>query len=343
MTRLPPHGPLALTMGEPAGVSGELALMAWLARHRDEQAPFLVLDDPARLANLAALLDLDVPVRAVADASEASSTFAEALPVLPVELAAPVIPGQPNARNAPAVIAAIDRAVDLAQRGEVRGIVTGPVHKATLYEAGFRSPGQTEYLAEKVGGARAVMMLACPQLRVVPVTIHMRLRDAVQSLSTASIVATGKILAEALQTDFGIPHPRLAVAGLNPHAGEDGAMGDEERHVITPAVAALADAGIHVFGPVASDSMFHAQARGEYDAALCMYHDQALIPVKTIGFDEGINVTLGLPFVRTSPDHGTALDLASTGRAHPGSMLAALTAADEIALRRKHATVRHVA
>ncbi|MDA0654455.1 MAG: 4-hydroxythreonine-4-phosphate dehydrogenase PdxA, partial [Proteobacteria bacterium] len=335
-----PRTPLAVTMGEPAGVGGDLILAAWASRRRRRLPPFVVLDDPARLRALAATLGLDIAVREVAAAAEAGSHFDSALPVLPVALAAPVTPGRPDARNAPAVIESIDRAVDLALSGDVGGIVTAPVHKATLYKAGFRAPGHTEYLAERAGAPGAVMMLACPQLRTVPVTVHVSLREAIRTLSTAAIVATGKILAAALAADFGLARPRIAVAGLNPHAGEDGAMGDEEIRIIAPAVAALAAAGIDVTGPHAPDGMFHAHARDTYDAALCMTHDQALIPLKAIGFDEGINVTLGLPFVRTSPDHGTAFALAATGHANPGSTVAALTACGEIAARRRAAPAR---
>ena len=335
--------PLAVTMGEPAGVGGDLILAAWSSRRRHRLPPFVVLDDPARLRALAATLGLDVAVREVSSAAEALSVFAAALPVLPVPLAAPVAPGRPDARNAPAVLQSIDRAVALAQSGEAGGIVTAPVHKATLYESGFRAPGHTEYLAECAGAPGAVMMLACPGLRTVPVTVHVSLREAIRTLSTAAIVATGKTLAAALVSDLGLARPRIAVAGLNPHAGEGGAMGDEEERIIAPAVAALVAAGIDATGPFAPDGMFHAHARGTYDAALCMTHDHALIPLKAIGFDDGINVTLGLPFVRTSPDHGTAFALAATGRAHPGSTLAALAAAGEIAARRRAAAARHVA
>ena len=331
--------PVVLTMGEPAGIGGELALMSW--RARDGLPPFCVLDDPERLRRLARRLALDVPVAPIADPAEAEAAFATALPVLPHPLPSDVEPGRPDPCNAAAVIGALDRAVDLVRRAAARAVVTAPIHKATLYGAGFRAPGHTEYLARLVGpGARAVMMIACPQLRVVPVSVHVALREAVASLRTDDIVSTGIVVAAALATDFGIRAPRLAVAGLNPHAGENGAMGDEEASVIAPAVEALRQRGIDTTGPMAPDSMFHAEAREAYDAALCMYHDQALIPVKAIAFDEGVNVTLGLPFVRASPDHGTAFELAGTGRASPGSTIAAIALAGAIAERRARASER---
>jgi 4-hydroxythreonine-4-phosphate dehydrogenase len=243
--------------------------------------------------------------------------------------------GQPSAANAPAVIAAIDRAVALVQHGEAAAVVTNPIHKHSLYAAGFKAPGHTEYLAQLAGpGVRPVMMLACPTLRVVPVTVHVSLRQAVDSLSADEIVANAEITARALVQDFGIAEPRLAVAGLNPHAGEDGSIGDEEKRIIAPAIERLRKQGISVIGPLPPDGMFHDEARVRYDAAICMYHDQALIPLKALGFWDGINVTLGLPFVRTSPDHGVAFDLAGRGLARPESLIAAIIAAAEFAARR---------
>ncbi len=326
--------PLALTMGEPAGIGGELTLKAWQTR-RGGQRPFFTLDDPARLEALAAQLGLDVPIRPVAAPAEAAAHFASALPVLPVKLLVPTQPGRPDPANAPATIAAIDRAVGLALAGDVAGIVTNPIQKKTLQEAGFRHPGHTEYLAELAGTPEVAMMLACPELRVVPVTIHLSLADAVQALDPAAIERAGRTTARGLRELFGIERPRLAIAALNPHAGEQGAMGDEERRIIQPAIEALRRAGIDVRGPAPADTLFHAGARRGYDAALCMYHDQALIPIKTIDFAGGVNVTLGLPFVRTSPDHGTALDIAGTGKADPTSLIAALDMADDMALRRR--------
>lgn len=327
--------PIAVTMGDPAGIGGEITLMAWRARREKNLPAFFVLDDPARLQRLAQDVGLDVPVRAVQSAAEATAAFPRALPVLPLALPAPVQLGKPNPANAPAVIAAIDRAVALVRRGEAAAVVTNPIHKHSLYAAGFKAPGHTEYLAQLAGpGVRPVMMLACPTLRVVPVTVHVSLRQAVDSLTTDEIVANAEITARALVQDFGIAEPRLAVAGLNPHAGEDGSIGDEEKRIIAPAIERLRKQGINVVGPLPPDGMFHDEARLRYDAAICMYHDQALIPLKALGFWDGINVTLGLPFVRTSPDHGVAFDLAGRGLARPESLIAAIAAAADFAARR---------
>jgi 4-hydroxythreonine-4-phosphate dehydrogenase len=326
--------PLALTMGEPAGISGEIALLAWLRRREDGVPAFFVIDDPDRLERLAATLGWTVPIRALTRPEEAGAIFADALPVLPIALPRSVTPGRPDPANAPAVIAAIRCAVELVTQGRGAALVTGPVQKETLYAAGFRHPGHTEFLAELAGGATPVMMLVCSELRVVPVTVHLPLREAVASLRSETILASGRITAAALAGDFGIPRPRLAVAGLNPHAGENGALGREEVDIIAPAVAALRAAGIAAEGPAPADTLFHAAARQRYDAVLCMYHDQALIPLKTIDFAQGVNVTLGLPFIRTSPDHGTALDLAGSGKADPASLVAALRLAAAMAERR---------
>ena len=324
--------PLAVTMGEPAGVGGELTLKAWLARSGTR--PFFAIDDPARLAALAGKLGFAVPVREIATAAEAAAVFATALPVMRVKLKAPIKPGQPDPANAAPTLEAIERATRLAQAGEIAGFATNPIQKKTLQDAGFRHPGHTEFLAELAGVQDVAMMLACPELRVVPVTIHLSLADALHALTPDVIVRAGRITAAGLKSLFGIERPRLAVAALNPHAGEQGAMGDEESRIIAPAIATLRADGIEVRGPAPADTLFHPAARATYDAALCMYHDQALIPIKTIDFSGGVNVTLGLPFVRTSPDHGTALDIAGTGRADPASLIAALAMADDMARRR---------
>ena len=340
----PRHGPhtapLAITMGEPAGVGGEITLKAWLDRERARLTPFFVIDDPARLKRLARGLDLEVPVRVIDEPEEAVPAFAEALPVAPLELQAESRPGQPDPANAAAVIESIGRAAGLALAGRAAGLVTNPIHKRSLYEAGFTHPGHTEYLAELAGGGPAVMMLLCPELKAVPVTVHMSLKQALAALTTEAIVACATTAAAALKEDFGIPEPRLGVAGLNPHAGEDGALGREEIDLIGPAVEELRRLGIDVFGPIAADSLFREVARQRYDAAICMYHDQALIPLKTIDFDHGVNVTLGLPLVRTSPDHGTALELAGSGRATAASLIAAIQTAAAIAGRRAAARER---
>ncbi len=328
-------GALALTMGEPAGVGGEIALKAWQAKHDRNVPPFFVIDDLDWLGRLAARLEWNVPV-AAATPETAERLFPLALPVVPLRMTRPIVFGKPDPANAPVVIDSIEQGAALTQAGRAAALVTNPIQKETLYAAGFPYPGHTEYLAA-LGGAEVAMMLVCPGLRVVPVTIHEPLRDAVAALTTERIVAAGRIAAAALARDFGIGKPRLAVAGLNPHAGESGTLGHEETDIIAPAVAALRAQGIAASGPLPADTMFHAAARKHYDAALCMYHDQALIPLKTIDFDSGVNVTLGLPFVRTSPDHGTALDIAGTGKANPASLIAALKLAGDMAEARRRA------
>jgi 4-hydroxythreonine-4-phosphate dehydrogenase len=330
--------PLALTMGEPAGIGGEIALKAWLSLSGTGPA-FVAIDDPARLSAIAVRLGLDVPVRAVSAPADALRVFAQALPVLPLEGSVTAVPGKPDPVNAKAVIASIDRAVALTRAGAFSAVVTNPIQKSSLYAAGFKYPGHTEYLGALSGVAEPVMMLACPELRVVPVTIHMSLRRAIDELTIEAIIAASRIVAAAMKRDFGIARPRLAVAGLNPHAGEDGAMGDEDSRIVRPAIDALRAEGFDVVGPLPPDTMFGPRARQGYDAAICMYHDQALIPLKTLDVDGGVNVTLGLPFVRTSPDHGTALDIAGQGIAHPGSLIAALHLAAQMAERRSQGNI----
>ncbi|MBI3451694.1 MAG: 4-hydroxythreonine-4-phosphate dehydrogenase PdxA [Rhodospirillales bacterium] len=325
-------------MGEPAGIGGEIAFGAWLAARKTPGAfpVFFVIDDPTRLRALAARIGIDVPVAEIADPAEAAAAFTAALPVLPEPLPIPVAYGRPDPRHARAVLAAIGRAVGLVRAGTASAIVTNPIHKQALYETGFRHPGHTEYLAELAGGnaLMPVMMLVGGGIRVVPVTIHMSLKDALAALTQESIVAKARIAARALIDDFGISRPRLALAALNPHAGEGGTLGREETDIIAPAARALAAEGIDAAGPLPADTLFHEGARARYDAVICMYHDQALIPLKTLDFARGINVTLGLPFVRTSPDHGTALAIAGTGQANPASLIAALRLADDLAQRR---------
>ncbi len=327
-------------MGEPAGIGGEIALKAWLRRGEGLPA-FAIIDDPERLQRLAADLRLAVPVRAIAAARDAAAVFPEALPVLSQPLPVPAIAGRPSAATAPAVIAAIERAARLTLAGEAAGIVTNPIQKKPLYDAGFAHPGHTEFLGEIAElEAAPAMMLASDELRVVPVTIHRPLSEVPALLTTAEIVRIGTITAKALARDFGVARPRLAVAGLNPHAGEGGSIGGEDETIVAPAVDALRSAGIDARGPLPADSMFHAAARARYDAALCMYHDQALIPIKTLAFDRAVNVTLGLPFIRTSPDHGTALDIAGKGVASPESLIAALRMAAAMAACRQAANGR---
>lgn len=320
--------PLALTLGEPAGIGPDITLATWLQREALQLPPFYLLADPDFLTRRAHHLGLMVPLRVVEPAA-AAATFPSALPVVPLAERVTAQPGRPDETSGPAAIAAIRRAVEDVFAGRAHAVVTNPVAKAVLYRTGFAEPGHTEYLAklaqETTGReAQAVMMLWSPELAVVPVTIHLPVREVPQRLTTDLIVKTGRIVARDLRERFGIARPRLALAGLNPHAGEDGALGDEDAAVVAPAVEALRREGIDARGPLPGDTMFHEAARATYDAALAMYHDQALIPIKTLAFDHAVNVTLGLPFVRTSPDHGTAFDIAGTGRANPASLVAAL-------------------
>ena len=327
--------PLALTMGDCAGIGPEIALRAWTRRREADIPPFVYLGARDHVDGLAAALGMNVPTVAVAETAEAVEVFVDAFPVLPIALPSPATCGKPDSSNGAATIEAIDRAVALAIAGEAAAVVTNPIGKAALYRSGFRHPGHTEYLAERCGGAAApVMMLACEGLRVVPVTVHLPLADAVRALAVDAIVHCGRTLAAALARDFGIAAPRLAVAGLNPHAGEDGHLGREEIEIVGPAIETLRRDGILVDGPTPADTLFHVRARENYDAALCMYHDQALIPIKTLDFDGGVNVTLGLPIVRTSPDHGTAYDIAGKGIARPDSLIAALRLAGTMARMR---------
>ena len=324
--------PIALTMGDPAGIGGELTLRAWLARGKREPVPpFFVLDDPARLADLARGFHMTVPIQPISAPAETKSVFRRALPVLPVRLVEPAEPGIPNAANAPIVIASIENATRLTLAGEAGAVVTNPINKAALYSAGFAYPGHTEFLAALTGTTgRQVMMLASPRLRVVPVTVHASLHNSIAMLTTDLILATSRTTADALRHTFGIARPRLAMAGLNPHAGESGALGDDESRIIQPAIDTLRNDGEDVSGPWPPDTMFTPAARARYDAAICMYHDQALIPLKTLDMDQGVNVTLGLPIIRTSPDHGTAFDIAGKGIANPSSLIAALRLAAEL-------------
>jgi 4-hydroxythreonine-4-phosphate dehydrogenase len=327
--------PRALRLGAPAGIGGEIALQAWL-RRADGVPPFYLIDDPDRLRALAARFGWGVPLQVIDAPERAVGIFAKALPVMSVDGTVGAMPGRPDLADGALVIGAIGKAVAAARDGRAAAVVTNPINKEALYRAGFRHPGHTEYLAELAGpGTHAVMMLACPELRVVPVTIHLALRQAIETLSSTLIVAAGRVTHAALLRDFAVAAPVVAVAGLNPHAGEGGSLGHEELDIVLPAVAELRALGIDARGPMAADTMFHAAARQGYDAALCMYHDQALIPIKTIDFDGGVNVTLGLPFIRTSPDHGTAFDIAGQGIARPDSLIAALRLAAEMAARRR--------
>ena len=328
--------PIAVTMGEPAGIGGELTLAAWMQRHEAQTPPFYALDCPERLRALAERLRWTVPIHVLSDPTETAQRFATALPVLPIALAHGAQPGIIDPANGAAVLRSIDLGVTHVRTGSASALVTNPIQKATLYRGGFPYPGHTEYLAALAGddSLHPVMMLACPQLRVALVTVHLPLRAAITALSTDRIVRVGRIVAAALQTRFGIAAPRLAVAGLNPHAGEEGALGREEIDIVAPAVARLQADGIGCHGPVTADALFHTAARRGYDAAVCLYHDQGLIALKTLDFAGGVNITLGLPFIRTSPDHGVALDIAGQGRADPTSFLNALRQAAALAASR---------
>lgn len=323
-------------MGEPAGIGAEIALQAWLRRREQRLPPFFLLDDPARLKQLAQRLGWPVPLQAIAEPDETFVAFETALPVLPVPLQRMPQPGHPDPANAPAVLRAIEMATQMCRDGAVAAMITNPIHKAALYAAGFRHPGHTEFIAALCGNVTPVMMLASDRLRVVPIAIHMSLRQSIETLSTALIVTAARITATDLREKFGIARPRLAIAGLNPHAGESGSMGREEIEIIGPAVNQLRSEGLLVLGPLSPDTMFHETARQQYDAAICMYHDQALIPIKALDFDRAVNVTLGLPIIRSSPDHGTAFDIAGKGIARPDSLIAAIRMAAQMAENRRH-------
>ncbi len=327
--------PLALTLGEPAGIGLDVTLAAWLRRHADAVPAFVFVGSGDALETRARMLGLDVAL-AMTEPAAAAGTFHDALPFLPDQPPVRGTCGRYDAADADAEITSIEQAANLVHDGAARAMVTNPIHKKAWAEAGFAHPGHTDFLAvlaERIWGApcRAVMMLAAADLRVVPVTVHIPLKDVPGTLTTGRIVDTGETVARELRRRFGIAKPRLAVAGLNPHAGEGGLLGGEDDAVIAPAIVLLRNKGIDARGPLPADTLFHAGARTRYDAALCMYHDQALIPVKTLAFDTAVNVTLGLPFVRTSPDHGTAFDIAGRGSANPDSLIAALKLADRLA------------
>jgi 4-hydroxythreonine-4-phosphate dehydrogenase len=334
----PGHGkPLVLTLGEPGGIGPDITIGAWLARHEHDVPPFLFAGSGALLERRAALLGHKVKAVMVRPC-EAAAAYHEAIPCLEGSVVVHGEPGMLAQSDASAVVTSIKTAVELVHAGEGSAVVTNPIHKKALNNVGFPFPGHTEFLGDLASAlfgveAMPVMMLAGPDLRVVPVTIHIPLANVPAALTTDLIVRTGEIVARDLQARFGIRQPRLAISGLNPHAGEDGMLGSEDAEVVRPAVQALLALGHDVSGPLPADTMFHPLARAQYDAALCMYHDQALIPIKTLAFDEGVNVTLGLPFVRTSPDHGTALSIAGSGAARATSLISALKLADRLAGR----------
>ncbi len=326
---------LALTLGEPAGIGPDIAIAAWLKRRELGLPAFYLIGDSTFIKARADLLNTPITVADIKP-EDASAIFADALPIVKTGIATTPQPGQPDDSSAPSAIASIRHAVADVIAERASAVVTNPIAKSVLYRAGFSHPGHTEFLAQlsaAVNGTvpHPVMMLWSPDLAVVPVTIHLPLRDAITQLTTELIVKTARIVAADLKARLGIVRPRLAISGLNPHAGEDGTLGTEDQSIIAPAIATLRQDGIDVRGPLPADTMFHAGARKTYDCAICMYHDQALIPIKTIAFDDGVNVTLGLPFIRTSPDHGTAFDIAGTGRANPSSLISALRLAARMA------------
>lgn len=321
--------PLAVSLGDPAGIGPEILAKAWERRQACGLRPFFAVGDLDAIRAV-----WDGPLSAIGGPDEANERFDSALPVLRVG-GGSTVPGEPDLDGARSALEALEIAVGVTRSGAASGLVTGPVSKAQLYSVGFTYPGQTEFVAERCGVARdlVAMLLVGPTLRTVPVTIHIPLRQVPDILTPDLIIAKARATIRGLQRQFGIEQPRIAVAGLNPHAGEDGALGREDIDIIVPAVDRLREEGFDVTGPFPADTMFQARARQGYDAALCMYHDQALIPIKTLHFDEGVNMTLGLPIVRTSPDHGTAFPLAGKGIANPGAMIAAISIAAEAASR----------
>jgi 4-hydroxythreonine-4-phosphate dehydrogenase len=323
--------PLALTQGDPAGIGLEIALKSWLLREEKAVPAFVLLSDPGFVEARAHQLGLAVPVVSITSTTEAS-LFHKAFPVLPTGFVPASLPGQPRVEDCASTRVSIEQGVALVLQGEASALVTNPIAKSVLKQGGFAFPGHTEFLEVLAGSGEAVMMLWCQALAVVPVTVHIPLSGVPERLSTDAILRKARIVAAALRDQFGIVHPRLAITGLNPHAGESGTMGDEEIRLILPAIHDLQKEGLSVTGPHPADTLFHEKARKTYDAVIAMYHDQALIPIKTLAFDDAVNVTLGLPFLRTSPDHGTAFDIASKGAARPDSLIQALKLAAKLSV-----------
>ncbi|MET0249376.1 MAG: 4-hydroxythreonine-4-phosphate dehydrogenase PdxA [Sphingobium sp.] len=327
--------PFAVPLGDPSGIGPEIVAKSWVMRKVRGLAPFFAVGDAASLRAVWA-----GPIEIIGAPEDAAEAYHRALPCLQVGSAGKVVPGAPTVEGARVAFQSLETAIGLAHAGSAGGVVTAPVGKEQLYGVGFTHPGQTEFIAERCGvsAQNAVMMLAGPSLKVVPVTIHIPLAQVPNALTIDLIRARAITTARGLLRNFGVGRPRLVVAGLNPHAGEGGALGREEVEIIAPAVESLRAEGLDIRGPLAADGLFHSRARETYDAALCMYHDQALIPIKTLHFDEGVNITLGLPIVRTSPDHGTAFGIAGTDSANPGAMIAAIRMAAETArVRLAHA------
>ncbi len=332
--------PLAVTGGDPAGIGFDITLAAWAQRSALGLPPFALFADAGALAERAATLGLTAPIARISELSQTATVFTHSLPVVDVTQSAPTRAGHPDSANGAAVITCIERATAAVIQGHASALVTNPIAKNVLYAAGFKHPGHTEFLAalaERHHPGQTfnpVMLLSCDELRVVPLTIHVPLAEVPGLISKAAIIKTAGILDAGLRRDFGIANPRIAVAGLNPHAGEAGTIGREDEEIVRPAVEALQNKGLRVTGPHSADTLFHAAARETYDAVIAMYHDQALIPIKTLAFDRGVNMTLGLPFVRTSPDHGTAFDIAGSGAARPESLIEALRQALSASQRR---------
>jgi 4-hydroxythreonine-4-phosphate dehydrogenase len=323
--------PLAVALGDPAGIGPEIVAKAWAARREHDLPVFFAVGDRRSIEAV-----WNGPIKRIYSPDEATACFDEGLPLIQIEDTGDIVPGEPDLTGARCSLDSLEMAVGLARSAMVGGLVTGPVSKAQLYAIGFTHPGQTEFVAERCGIAtsNAVMLLAGPTLRAVPITTHMPLKDVAATVTIDLILAKARATERGLAKNFAIERPRLAIAGFNPHAGEGGAIGTEEIDLIIPAVEILQAEGIDIVGPLAADTMFHPRARAQYDCALCLYHDQALIPLKTLHFDEGVNMTLGLPIVRTAPDHGTAFAIAGKDMAHPGAMIAAIALAGVAARNR---------
>ncbi len=323
--------PLAVALGDPAGIGPEIVAKAWAARKQHGLPVFFAVGDRRSIEAV-----WKGPIQRIYSPDEAVGCFDHALPLIQIEDTGPIVPGEPDLTGARCSLDSLEMAAGLARSAMVGGLVTAPVAKAQLYAIGFAHPGQTEFVAERCGiaASNAVMLLAGPTLRAVPITTHMALRDVADYVTIDLILAKARATERGLVRNFAIERPRLAIAGFNPHAGEGGALGTEEIDLIIPAVEILRGEGIDIVGPLAADTMFHPRARAQYDCALCLYHDQALIPLKTLHFDEGVNMTLGLPIVRTAPDHGTAFGIAGKDMAHPGAMIAAISLAGTAARNR---------
>jgi 4-hydroxythreonine-4-phosphate dehydrogenase len=329
-----PLQPIAVSIGDPAGIGPEVLAKAWMRRREEGLRPFFAIGDPRSIATV-----WDGPLRRIGNPEDTAGCFDSALPIMEVEDAGEIVPGVPNMPGARCAIVSLEMAVGIARSGAASAIVTGPVAKAELYAIGFTHSGQTEFVAERCGVApgNVAMMLAGPSLRTVCITTHVPLARVPELLTVELVMSRGRVTARGLQRDFGIAHPRIALAGFNPHAGEGGSLGREEIEILMPAIEQLREEGIDIIGPLAADTMFHPRARAKFDAALCTYHDQALIPLKTLHFDEGVNMTLGLPIVRVAPDHGTAFEIAGENRAESGATVAAIRMAGECAERRPRA------